>query len=337
MLEIEWTIDGQKRLETIAVDDTEKADGQIRLNLSKKAYDGFIEGSISPLALMNTHCDQVDPKPHDSSFFRALFKHFHKVKGSWPISAQGIEQINRLSKDTDQIAGFDNVDKTPDLAQAHVQSGMPFSFSMSDFLIGETDVEAFCRDNNDMSFPVHVQNAPAEKKGNVGSITAANATYQSMTPEEFREFQKAGEEDGSSSYLAGAEAPESLRAKIQTPHLFDDFSFLAPKMWMGFKPTKMQCHQDLVDNFLLQLDGEKTVHLSHPSRFSDDQIITTFSNPYYRYTLEKLGASGGDLEIVLKAGDAVYIPAGWWHQTATDGLSFSVNSFAARSTPMVLR
>lgn len=122
----------------------------------------------------------------------------------------------------------------------------------------------------------------------------------------------------------------SLAHDFETPEICD--IFLNPclhnamtHMWFGVKGTFTPLHFDKYNNILSQIVGQKYVLLVDP-KFSEivsdghDNTSRIIDENISDYLLQH------DIpfqEIILKAGDSLYIPSLWWHQVKS--LSFSIS------------
>ena len=92
------------------------------------------------------------------------------------------------------------------------------------------------------------------------------------------------------------------------------------RLWMSQGNTTSSLHFDTHDNLLLQVDGDKEVLLWHPNESA--KLYMDFHDKFGlspinvdRVDLERFPEVANAATIVanLSAGDAVYIPDGWWH------------------------
>lgn len=157
----------------------------------------------------------------------------------------------------------------------------------------------------------------------------------------------------------------------------DDRTLLDPRgpsLWMGTSGSGTQCHYDVANNVILQLHGSKRVRVwrpsdgvyrlhtypdAHPrSRKSqvdldvddDDDSTLRWRYPHYYCTHTPLRPT---LDVILRPGDALYLPAFWFHHVENgqlpglisgvdtvdviDGPSVSLNSFALSKPMMIAR
>ena len=97
---------------------------------------------------------------------------------------------------------------------------------------------------------------------------------------------------------------------------------LASKLWAVFISTpgcKMSNHSHINSTFVIQLEGEKTWHLDFRAW---DQLEHPNLYPY-DYLAEKHPEQ--ELEVQMKPGNILYVPAYWLHYTDTDTVSLSMH------------
>eukprot|EP00584_Thalassiosira_punctigera_P008499 CAMPEP_0172532576 /NCGR_PEP_ID=MMETSP1067-20121228/5576_1 /TAXON_ID=265564 ORGANISM="Thalassiosira punctigera, Strain Tpunct2005C2" /NCGR_SAMPLE_ID=MMETSP1067 /ASSEMBLY_ACC=CAM_ASM_000444 /LENGTH=449 /DNA_ID=CAMNT_0013317107 /DNA_START=11 /DNA_END=1360 /DNA_ORIENTATION=- len=170
------------------------------------------------------------------------------------------------------------------------------------------------------------------------------------------------------------------------PALTDDFRWLlrlreagdpspldprGPSLWMGTSGSGTQCHYDVADNVIVQLHGSKRVRCYPPGAGARHLHVFPDAHPRARKSqVDFDGVAGGDasgmerfphfvdspppsLDVVLRPGDALEIPAFWFHHVENgrapnvlareavrdeefeDAPSVSVNSFSL-SRPMMV-
>lgn len=117
---------------------------------------------------------------------------------------------------------------------------------------------------------------------------------------------------------------------------FNNATFSYPQLWVGTSHSLVPLHFDQPNNFLVQIYGEKHLLLFPPkqskylymqpfySRIVHTSQIDTYidkSNPNVS-KFPKL-QEAEFIEVVLKAGDLLYIPPYWWHQV--QGLSLNIS------------
>lgn len=108
--------------------------------------------------------------------------------------------------------------------------------------------------------------------------------------------------------------------------LKDDRSFL----WFGPKGTFTPLHHDLTNNMLVQIYGSKKVTLipalQVPHLYNDHWVFSELSDTnkidFEKYPLTK---SITPVECILNAGEALFIPIGWWHSVESLDVSISIS------------
>ena len=101
-------------------------------------------------------------------------------------------------------------------------------------------------------------------------------------------------------------------------------------LWIGPAGTFTPLHHDLTNNLLLQLAGRKVVLLAAPGEtpklYNDHHVfsrIRDLAEPDILARFPKLDGIRVH-RVILKPGDALFIPLGWWHQVTA--LDFSVTA-----------
>jgi hypothetical protein len=148
-----------------------------------------------------------------------------------------------------------------------------------------------------------------------------------------------------------ADLPKSMRDDFPTPELVlkaGKGDVYDSSLWLGQAPTYTPLHRDPNPNLFVQLAGRKVVRLYEPRAgnavFSkvQEQIGGSASATMRgeemmqgeeKELLEKevwsdgLDTIGGAWEAELDAGDALFIPKGWWHSVKGlgEGMNGSVN------------
>lgn len=118
--------------------------------------------------------------------------------------------------------------------------------------------------------------------------------------------------------------------------LWDDIGdmpgFLVPRanrdgfFWMGPRGTVTPWHHDLTNNFLVQIQGRKRVHLVSASQ---TPLMRNIRHCYSAFagstdfSSVPLSERPNVLECVLEPGDTLFIPVGWWHHV--EGLDMTIS------------
>jgi hypothetical protein len=99
-------------------------------------------------------------------------------------------------------------------------------------------------------------------------------------------------------------------------------------MWIGGQGTFTPLHHDLTNNLLLQIVGRKRVLMVAPNAtprlYNDHHVysqVRDLLEPGITTRYPKLEGLYVH-QVIMKAGDALFIPLGWWHQVTS--LDFSV-------------
>jgi len=136
-------------------------------------------------------------------------------------------------------------------------------------------------------------------------------------------------------YMAYSKATDFLTEEMDaynfsniTPHLSYPVD---TRLWIGSANTCSGLHTDLKDNIFAQVIGQKKVflvpanqtHLVYPFI---DNIVNSQVNPE-QYEPDKFPkfASATVYSTVVKPGDILSIPRGWWHYLRSESPSISIN------------
>jgi len=182
------------------------------------------------------------------------------------------------------------------------------------------------------------------------SFTATDFSHELMTFGNFLRLTQFGEgtakasEDDSCSPFAAYLAQHHLFD--QFPELLDDLRPVPcdgrlvtsepPRAWIGGRGSITPPHCDPKDNILVQISGEKFCRLYPPG-----SVMHTFSEAgrthVSRVPVQKLTRSEveerfpgfptqkGFEDVILRPGDALFIPRGWFHYVQSMSPSISVN------------
>jgi ribosomal protein L16 Arg81 hydroxylase len=118
-------------------------------------------------------------------------------------------------------------------------------------------------------------------------------------------------------------------------HLFEPITPDATSLWIGPAGTVTPLHHDTTNILFCQIHGRKRVELISP------QETVLFAEPHYGFysevSLEHIDASSSPAlqQMVVKTaivgpGDALFIPAGWWHRVTSLDVSISLSLLAFR-------
>jgi len=118
--------------------------------------------------------------------------------------------------------------------------------------------------------------------------------------------------------------------------------FMPPALWMGTSTADTKLHHDCCDNFVMMISGTKRWTISPPpdARQLEPVVCTGHHKSLCWAGLkypndpnmdEKSRAQLNSLQNVtidLKAGEMLYLPAGWWHHIENLGPTVMVNFWA---------
>lgn len=93
-------------------------------------------------------------------------------------------------------------------------------------------------------------------------------------------------------------------------------------LWIGPAGTHTPLHHDLDNSLLCQIHGRKRVRLAPPESLALLALARGVYSHWDPHSADDPGAPERLIEIEVDAGDALFIPAGWWHQV--DALTPSI-------------
>ncbi|KAI1263237.1 Clavaminate synthase-like protein [Xylariaceae sp. FL1019] len=145
--------------------------------------------------------------------------------------------------------------------------------------------------------------------------------------------------------------PSSLRDDLPTPDMITRIGkgdIYGSSIWLGLQPTYTPLHRDPNPNWFSQLVGEKAVRLIPPrmgdsvyadvrrklgspgnSRFRGAEMMDgPERDGLHRAVWIEPSPSRGFVQAILKPGDALFIPKGWWHSVTSVGVPGDLNASA---------
>lgn len=159
--------------------------------------------------------------------------------------------------------------------------------------------------------------------------------YDRTTFDEFRKIYASEAYDGPRTYMQDdiGNFPE-LRKHFDDPPYFTDRITRRRKLWVSGAGLTVPLHYDPVEQLHWVLQGEKTFLCFRPG-VRDYYPNPTFSKGPF---MSRVDAEAPDLEafprfgrttaveIVIKAGELMYVPPFWWHQVRSEAdLNVSIN------------
>lgn len=173
----------------------------------------------------------------------------------------------------------------------------------------------------------------------VNTAFAPDRAMQDMTLLAYLDLV-AADAPGLPPYLGNLELRE-LNALCHWPTWLDKMG--PPRFWIGPAGTVTPLHCDYDDNLFAQLWGSKRVWLAPPHHdeflYPREANAVLFGSPfdpdrpdYERFPLARQAAL---VECVMRPGEMLYLPAGWYHQVSSLSFSLSCNRWA-RARPLLL-
>ncbi|GGK28717.1 hypothetical protein GCM10007962_23710 [Yeosuana aromativorans] len=202
----------------------------------------------------------------------------------------------------------------------------------------------------------YANNWEAKRKWNLDFFSNLNNTKVTLEVGNIFQNETHFVKDDLSSYIEKLKEEEKTKVKTKTylslfnvfktfPKLKQDIDFsIFTKFtkknntfaWIGPSGTISGFHWDTQNNILAQIKGEKLVLLVSPqynknmykskkydaaSVFSEVDINNYDENKHPKFKSAEIHS------VVLKPGDALFIPKGWWHYVKSLDVSISVNNF----------
>ena len=173
----------------------------------------------------------------------------------------------------------------------------------------------------------------------INTAFAADRAMQDMSMREYLDLVERGTH-ALPPYLGNLELRE-LNSLCHWPAAFDKIG--PPRYWLGPAGTVTPLHCDYDDNLFAQIWGSKRIFLAPPHHdeflYPREANAILFGSPfdpeapdYERYPLARQAALS---EVLVEAGDMLYVPAGWYHQVRALTFSLSSNRWA-RAVPLAL-
>ncbi|KAF8006436.1 hypothetical protein BT93_K0666 [Corymbia citriodora subsp. variegata] len=127
-----------------------------------------------------------------------------------------------------------------------------------------------------------------------------------------------------------------LLEDIQMPAFLDKGLLASVNLWMNIAEARSSTHYDPHHNLLCIVSGTKKVVLWPPSASpllypmplygeASNHSSLTLGKPDFTLHPRAEYLTNYSQEVILKAGDALFIPEGWFHQVDSDNLSVAVN------------
>ncbi len=173
----------------------------------------------------------------------------------------------------------------------------------------------------------------------INTAFAADRAMQDMTMLAYLDLIEQGVHD-LPPYLGNLELRE-LNSLCHWPGYLGKMG--PPRFWLGPQGTVTPLHCDYDDNIFAQIWGSKRITLSPPHH--DQFLYPREANPILcgspfdpeapDYEKFPLARQASMIEVIVNAGDMLYVPAGWYHQVRALTFSLSSNRWA-RAMPLAL-
>lgn len=227
--------------------------------------------------------------------------------------------------------------KAPDRAafQALAERGLPF---MITGLVGRWPICALT------PYALRARFGDVPVRARVGDyIGTAFAPDRAMRDLSMRDYLDLAAHwtDGLPPYVGNLEINE-LNGMCHWPGYFRKMG--PPRYWLGPAGTVTPLHCDYDDNIFAQVWGTKRIFLAPPHH--DEFLYVREANPllfgspfdpeqpdFDRYPRARRAAL---VECVVRPGEMLYVPAGWYHQVRASTFALSVNRWA-RAMPLALK
>lgn len=132
------------------------------------------------------------------------------------------------------------------------------------------------------------------------------------------------------SLLQADPAVRALRDEVVVPRV--PLDLFAQTLWIGSGGNVSYLHFDPMENVLAMVAGTKRLVLFAPDQtrhvypiYDPDPLGSAVDLRAPDYTRHPRLRQARYQEVVLEAGEALYLPLGWWHHVASSGLNIAVN------------
>ncbi|KAH1108197.1 hypothetical protein J1N35_011965 [Gossypium stocksii] len=129
---------------------------------------------------------------------------------------------------------------------------------------------------------------------------------------------------------------ETLQEDIQLPAILEQKNLSSINFWMNIAQARSSAHYDPHHNLLCIVTGRKQVVLWPPSASpmlypmpiygeASNHSSVALENPDFSIHPRAQCSMEYSQKVILQAGDALFIPEGWFHQVDSDELTIAVN------------
>ena len=153
-------------------------------------------------------------------------------------------------------------------------------------------------------------------------------------------------ENASKMYVAQWDLPPRLADDLRSPAFASFLKVKTKKLWVTAGAVQSLPHTDGDENILLQLDGTKVVKLVSPTKREEvyagsaSGLKANYSGVDFfepDYSKHPRFRDALVLTATLVPGDALYIPAYWWHHVKSSANAASQQQDSAGLAPQVPR
>jgi len=145
----------------------------------------------------------------------------------------------------------------------------------------------------------------------------------------FNEFLNSSQFDTQKLYLYGEPLPSHLKCLFLKPSFLNKYELTSELLWVSLRYGSVSpMHYDLTEGCLIQLCGEKTVHLIDSVECFDQLKPYPVGHVHDRQSTLRLDELPSSIEIqtaVLTSGDLLYIPHAHWHYVYSENESISIS------------
>ena len=170
--------------------------------------------------------------------------------------------------------------------------------------------------------------------GRLCTDVKTGVAFQTMRFGDYIDVLEHGERPDCYLVEPGSNWIPELGDDVRVPEYCREAPWRNTRFWLSAANTSAPLHRDLAENLFFQVVGRKRFFLYPPSA-----TPWLYSNPlrsalpnYSRFDPEMpdydrfpLGREMAPIEVILQAGDALYLPSRWWHQVRSLDISASFN------------
>lgn len=183
------------------------------------------------------------------------------------------------------------------------------------------------------------------KSGRLEGDTQRGLSFETVRVAEYLDRLERGEPIECYVATPGERWLPELSDELPRPIYCRDSAWVNSRFWLGPAGTCTPLHRDVAENVFVQLIGRKRFFLYPPAATAwlySNGIRSALPN-FSRFDPEKpdyerfpLAREVEPVEVVLEAGEAMYLPSRWWHQVRSLDVSASLNFWFANGALAVL-